>query len=82
MLDRDYNLLGKAPQEKIGTWSPEPYAITADSIYFRLNGKITHYIDTSNLSNLELLPMPDTSSARPEYRKLPPSVTTMGCTPQ
>ena len=26
--------------------------------------------------------MPETSSARPEYRKLPPNVTTMGCTPQ
>ena len=64
VLDRDYNLLGKAPQEKIGTWFPQPYAITADSIYFRLNGKITHYIDTSDLPNLELLPMPDTSNAR------------------
>ena len=64
VLDRDYNLLGKAPQEKIGRWFPQPYAITADSIYFWLNGKITHYIDTSDLSNLELLPMPDTSSAR------------------
>ena len=64
VLDRDYNLLGKAPQEKIGTWFPQPYAITADSIYFWLNGKITHYIDTSDLSNLELLPMPDTSNAR------------------
>ena len=57
MLDRDYNLLGKAPQEKIGRWFPQLYAITADSIYFWLNGKITHYIDTSDLSNLELLPM-------------------------
>ena len=64
VLDRDYNLLGKAPQEKIGTWFPQPYAITANSIYFWLNGKITHYIDTSDLSNLELLPMPDTSNAR------------------
>ena len=64
VLDRDYNLLGKAPQEKIGRWFPQPYAITADSIYFWLNGKITHYIDTSDLSNLELLPMPDTSNAR------------------
>ena len=64
VLDRDYNLLGKAPQEKIGRWFPQPYAITADSIYFWLNGKITHYIDTSALSNLELLPMPDTSNAR------------------
>ena len=33
VLDRDYNLLGKAPQEKIGRWFPQPYAITADSIY-------------------------------------------------
>ena len=64
VLDRNYNLLGKAPQEKIGTWFPQPYAITANSIYFWLNGKITHYIDTSDLSNLELLPMPDTSNAR------------------
>ena len=64
VLDRDYNLLGKAPQEKIGRWFPQPYAITANSIYFWLNGKITHYIDTSDLSNLELLPMPDTSNAR------------------
>ena len=29
VLDRDYNLLGKAPQEKIGRWFPQPYAITA-----------------------------------------------------
>ena len=64
MLDRDYNLLGKAPQEKIGRWFPQPYAITANSIYFRLNEKITHYIDTSDLPNLELLLMPDTSNAR------------------
>ena len=64
VLDRDYNLLGKAPQEKIGRWFPQPYAITANSIYFWLNGKITHYIDTRDLSNLELLPMPDTSNAR------------------
>ena len=59
VLDRDYNLLGKAPQEKIGTWFPQPYAITADSIYFWLNGKITHYIDPHHLDRLELIQLVD-----------------------
>ena len=38
---------------------------TANAIYLSADGgTITHYIDTSDLSNLELLPMPDTSNAR------------------
>ena len=63
--DRDYNLLGKLELEKIGLRFPFLEYTTANAIYLSADGgTITHYIDTSDLSNLELLPMPDTSNAR------------------
>ena len=63
--DRDYNLLGKLELEKIGLRFPFLEYTTANAIYLAADGgTITHYIDTSDLSNLELLPMPDTSNAR------------------
>ena len=64
-LDRDYQLLGKVEQERIGLYFPFLEYTTTNAIYLSADGgTITHYIDTSDLSNLELLPMPDTSNAR------------------
>ena len=59
-LDRDYQLLGKVEQERIGLYFPFLEYTTANAIYFSADGgTITHYIDPHHLDRLELIQLVD-----------------------
>ena len=59
-LDRDYQLLGKVEQERIGPYFPFLEYTTANAIYFSADGgTITHYIDPHHLDRLELIQLVD-----------------------
>ena len=59
-LDRDYQLLGKVEQERIGLSFPFLEYTTANAIYFSTDGgTITHYIDPHHLDRLELIQLVD-----------------------
>ena len=59
-LDRDYQLLGKVEQERIGLYFPFLEYTTANAIYFSADGgTITHYIDPHHLDRLELIQLAD-----------------------
>ena len=59
-LDRDYQLLGKVEQERIGLYLPFLEYTTANAIYFSTDGgTITHYIDPHHLDRLELIQLVD-----------------------
>ena len=59
-LDRDYQLLGKVEQERIGLYFPFLEYTTANAIYLSADGgTITHYIDPHHLDRLELIQLVD-----------------------
>ena len=59
-LDRDYQLLGKVEQERIGLYFPFLEYTTANAIYFSADGgTITHYIDPHHLDRPELIQLVD-----------------------
>ena len=59
-LDRDYQLLGKVEQERIGLYFPFLEYTTANAIYFSADGgTITHYINPHHLDRLELIQLVD-----------------------
>ena len=59
-LDRDYQLLGKVEQERIGLYFPFLEYTTANAIYFSADGgTITHYIDPHHLDRLKLIQLVD-----------------------
>ena len=62
-LDRDYQLLGKVEQERIGLYFPFLEYTTANAIYFSADGgTITHYIDPHHLDRLELIQLADSTA--------------------